>query len=676
MDNSTQNSLNETQLLLLDNLIHLEGVADQGEITVREVIGRLTKNNYAGLMKSQNPKKIGTDEEWPCYMSKQRWIDIIDAIKNDPKLLALRISEGKTEERLVEDKNGEVHDLGGMRVACFTDEITDKTTVVFRGTHGAYEWHDNGIGGTDKITGQQQAALNYIENLPERYKDLVVTGHSKGGNKAQFVTIMSDRVEKCYSFDGQGFSIEFLEAYKDRIEKRIGKINSISAEGDYVNCLLNSIAPNKYYVDTDEQSNFLHNHCPDIMLKITRDENGNAIASMRNYDSVEQGTIPKFLNKFTVHINATMDEPWRSIAINGALGFLEGEDAAESDIQKYASIAMLASKLDDFTFNQIKDEYGPMAELLATSVMATVCPSLFFDDLANTLITDFKALAGIAIENIKKLGAFIIDKLVQFGNWVIKVADEIGKAFWKFVDGVKEAWGKVQNFIVGLYNEIVETGKAVAEAIDKFKDRATAAITKFFTNLANGLKKFYSALKNEVVNTWNSAIDKANETVDRIIDKTRYEIKKQNEAFKEGTNYLVNYSKKTMDDLGEKGTVVLKAFGRNVARGMGSYTSARLNVDLLRLADLQNKLRNLERYMGERIHQILKEANKVTSDVGRNYKEYYVQQQIHAINRTCDQIRDSERRVCDSLQRKIKSLQYALEHYKQIESMLCREIEG
>ncbi|HEX9060437.1 MAG TPA: Mbeg1-like protein, partial [Clostridia bacterium] len=242
--------LNQTQLLLLDNLIYLEGVADQNDKTVSQVIDDLTKNKYSGLMRSQNPQKIGTDDEWPCCMTKQQWIDVIDAIKNDPKLCSLRISEGKTEEKTNKDKDGTIHDLGGMRAACFTDETSDKTTLVFRGTHGAYEWHDNGLGGSETITGQQQAALDYINNLPETYKNLIVTGHSKGGNKAQFVTIMSDRVEKCYSFDGQGFSKEFLEVYKEKIKEKSSKITSISAENDFVNCLLNSVAPNKYYVDT------------------------------------------------------------------------------------------------------------------------------------------------------------------------------------------------------------------------------------------------------------------------------------------------------------------------------------------------------------------------------------------------------------------------------------------
>lgn len=57
MDNSTSNNLNETQLLLLDNLIYLEGVADHNGKTVGKVIDDLSRNNYKGLMRSQILKK-------------------------------------------------------------------------------------------------------------------------------------------------------------------------------------------------------------------------------------------------------------------------------------------------------------------------------------------------------------------------------------------------------------------------------------------------------------------------------------------------------------------------------------------------------------------------------------------------------------------------------------------
>ena len=42
------------------------------------------------------------------------------------------------------------------------------------------------------------------------YTELTVTGHSKGANKAMYTTIMCNNVTRCVSFDGQGFSKEFL----------------------------------------------------------------------------------------------------------------------------------------------------------------------------------------------------------------------------------------------------------------------------------------------------------------------------------------------------------------------------------------------------------------------------------------------------------------------------------
>jgi len=186
------------------------------------------------------------------------------------------------------------------------------------------------------------------------------------------------------------------------------------------------------------------------------------------------------------------------------------------------------------------------------------------------------------------------------------------------------------------------------------------------------LKKFFSAAKNTVVNTWNSAIQK----VKTSINTTRTEIKKQYQNFKTGTNYLINYSKKTIANYGDKGVNILKKFGKKVIRGMGTYTSSQLSVDLIRLQDLQSKLKNMERNFGEIIQRILREANKVTSDVGRRYDEYYVRQQIQSVSRSCDQIKERGRRVCDALERKANSLIYALGHYKEVENMLSKEISA
>ena len=67
--------------------------------------------------------------------------------------------------------------------------------MAYRGT-GDGEWPDNGIGMTCASSAQQDSALSYFEEVVEAMEinggqRLVVTGHSKGGNKAQFVTMES-----------------------------------------------------------------------------------------------------------------------------------------------------------------------------------------------------------------------------------------------------------------------------------------------------------------------------------------------------------------------------------------------------------------------------------------------------------------------------------------------------
>lgn len=135
--------------------------------------------------------------------------------------------------------------------------------VVYRGT-GDGEWPDNGIGMTQSSTIQQERALDYFETVVEREQisveqKLVVTGHSKGGNKAKYVT-MSTRydnlLDACYDIDGQGFSEKTINGWKDEYgeeyETRRARITGIYGENDYVNVLGTSIVPENqiHYVKT------------------------------------------------------------------------------------------------------------------------------------------------------------------------------------------------------------------------------------------------------------------------------------------------------------------------------------------------------------------------------------------------------------------------------------------
>lgn len=191
---------------------------------------------------------------------------IKNAIKRNPSLAKAQI-------------RNLVRKSGGLTACSFTLENGD-SSVVFKGT-GSGEWIDNGEGLSgipekqvyltyDKngnelyqlicekayATDQQVEALNWFNKIYMQNgwnKKVTVSGHSKGGNKAQFIAINSDLVDNCYSFSGQGFSPEAISSFKkdcgESYEARRSCIMSFSADNDYVSVLGSRLVPkeNIYY---------------------------------------------------------------------------------------------------------------------------------------------------------------------------------------------------------------------------------------------------------------------------------------------------------------------------------------------------------------------------------------------------------------------------------------------
>lgn len=145
--------------------------------------------------------------------------------------------------------------VGGVR-----PDGTSSYYVGFQGTQEK-EWLDNGEGMAQISTTQQRDAAQYFDSMVEKFHitesdNLVVTGHSKGGNKAQYVTLASenaDLVDSCVALDGQGFSPEAVamwERYPDVYEARRDKIILVAGANDYVHVLGTRVAKeeNTYYL--------------------------------------------------------------------------------------------------------------------------------------------------------------------------------------------------------------------------------------------------------------------------------------------------------------------------------------------------------------------------------------------------------------------------------------------
>lgn len=230
------------------------------------------------MVERLNPGKNDGD----ALITEAEWNNIVQAVKNDPQLSNVQIKSS-----FIDTSNGDGRCL-------LVDPSTNEAVVAFRGTGGG-EWKDNFIAGTTMdggatVSPQQQKAVDYVNSLDlSGYDTVTVTGHSKGGNKAKLAALECDQVDRCVSFDGQGFSDEFLEAHKDEIARNQHKIENHNADGDYVNILLNDIGETTYYKAQHCEGDLLKNHSPASML----DDNCNMIEGPQSKDMAR---LDRFLN--------------------------------------------------------------------------------------------------------------------------------------------------------------------------------------------------------------------------------------------------------------------------------------------------------------------------------------------------------------------------------------------
>lgn len=238
----------------------------------------LNKANVEGILNifsyiGHHAGKIENDTELKKIVELLEKSDVSKWNETDVKQFETLKNAVNSNSDLAEMKIGnQVSEKNGLSACTFTDS-DGKVSVVFRGTSEG-EWVDNGQGLSgipqentyltykngevaentvmDYATTQQVKALNWFnkiadENGWDKNTEIVITGHSKGGNTAQFVTMHSDLVDGCYSFDGQGFSPEaiesFMENFGNDFEKRRQKMQSFSSKDDFVNVLGKRLVP-------------------------------------------------------------------------------------------------------------------------------------------------------------------------------------------------------------------------------------------------------------------------------------------------------------------------------------------------------------------------------------------------------------------------------------------------
>lgn len=383
--------LNYDELILLDNLIYLQLKAIEDEKLI-DIVERLLSN-----------ESFDDIENCSIRMPKDEWINILVQINNKPNLKNLRIKNI--------DKYKE-----SIRFVCFVDEKSN-ATVVFRGTSTEKEWEDNGQGTYEYDTAEQVEALNYINSL--EFNNITVTGHSKGGNKAQYVTVLSPKINSCISVNGQGFSYEFINKYKDEIQNNKSKIICINSKYDYVYCLFNSIAENYHYIETEFQVNPLDYHKLNILL----DEEGH----LRK--ETNEGSLPRIINHFSIYIILDLPKDMRILIVNGIIGVIElilceGKNG-NNIIHDAGKLLIMACYENCFKYKEIFSTVYAVLQVL-------IIPLLFWGELIKAEENKSRELLSKVINKINVLENEIIRKLEIVDKDSVNLIDRISKA----VDGL------------------------------------------------------------------------------------------------------------------------------------------------------------------------------------------------------------------------------------------------
>ncbi|MEN8904573.1 MAG: Mbeg1-like protein [Clostridiales bacterium] len=323
--------LSEKELVLLSNYMYIEGSTEIGKKLDDVIVDIKTKIE---LDKNESLLSGG--------INQKEALDIISQIQNNDKLMNLEA---------VDSIDGDV------RATCFINPSNLEAVVAFRGTGGIPEaWKDNMKGAYLKDTDMQLKSKSFFEGIKDDYNIKDITGHSKGGNLSQYITIVCDNnIDRCVSFDGQGFGQKFHDAYKDRIEKMKDRITSISSFRDPVNGLLKPVAGNVKYIKTDSLS--IPNSHKSTLLK--EEKLFNKDGSFSDVFIVDKSSIAKFINDKTNNLENIMSpEGYKNFS--DTLGNIAGVVMAGNNYKKSELMKELITKglKKELTRDKLKEDFN------------------------------------------------------------------------------------------------------------------------------------------------------------------------------------------------------------------------------------------------------------------------------------------------------------------------------
>ena len=409
-------SLSSEQLLLLNNLSYLNEKCDltnsKGK-TLGQVVNEML-----------DPGSSTISDTTSSSEEQAMWRDIATAIQQDSTLSNMTITCANRRE------GGE-----GLLSYVVVDSTGSEAVLVNEGTISAAEWRDNFTGGgptnqDDGVsTAHQVEMLEWFQSaeVQEALKNcdtITTTGHSKGGNIAQYIALLDNRVDRCVSFDGQGFSDQFMDKYGTEIALRQDMITNYCAEGDYVNLLLNKLGTSIYLEGQWDTNNPLLNHDPKMLNCFDADGNPVPFSEYTTTQSPVMKALDEYLNSMLRslpedRVGPALHTIGEVVSILCAGEFMSsGDDATLGDLAVDAADLFMVigsnkqvfKDIFGFTIAYTLDSNGPLMEYLDTIIPGIADISEGVLDVVRTL----QDMPEWAKWTLQQLSDFIGDKLEKF----------------------------------------------------------------------------------------------------------------------------------------------------------------------------------------------------------------------------------------------------------------------
>lgn len=475
-------NMSNNDLILLDNIAYFTELYDKysenkENFTISSIVEGYKNGDYS------TPIDIVASDDFD---------KIISYIEANPSLMELEVIN-------VSETDSGTHGF------CVKDS-DNNVTVIYSGDYSYSDsWVDNFVGAVQEDSTEQENALAFFEESMKiaesmgEVGNVTVSGHSKGGNLAQYVTILSGKVDYCLSYDGQGFSDLFMEEYGPEIAANGSKITSISANYDFVHCVLNPI-PNAqhYYVDVEMIPHELSArslawfHMPILIL----DENGNILPF------TEQSEFSKTLHVISnvmvdigdddldnmksvlENIGTVINNVFAGKGADEILPYISNYEMKKFTLQILPAVAIDGSISGGVAISELVSDEGLRFVLEHTS--EEIMEYFFGENIANATTDMTVDITGVftALEEYAILGAYYL----LFGNLHNKLTgDTDGSFFNEMFDVIGDNLSyHLENLLSSWYEGAEMIGEFFGNSLDSFMDWCGdiwSGVTGFFSDL-------------------------------------------------------------------------------------------------------------------------------------------------------------------------------------------------